>query len=35
VIDNYETPIANELGEPTRTDHGGTPVVDNDPTHHG
>ena len=28
VIDNYETPIANQLGEGTRTDHRGSTVVE-------
>lgn len=31
---NVETVIANELGEPTRTNHGGTPQLTSDPTYH-
>lgn len=33
-INNVESVIANELGEPTRTNHGGTPQWTNDPTYH-
>ena len=33
-ITNVESVIANELGEPTRTNHGGTPQWTNDPIYH-